>query len=202
MRLRAHGLVGRAGDRTLFDGLDLEVGEGETVVVRGPSGCGKTLLLRALAGLDPLAGGRVTLGDRTPEQLGMPSWRAEVTWVSQDVPGLPGTPRDFLGVVGRLAARRARTVDDPVAIASSWGLAMTAWDQPWSRLSGGERQRVHLAVAVAGRPAVLLLDEPTSALDPEATRAVEATLADRACVWVTHDADQAWRVAAHTVELG
>lgn len=192
--LRVEGLTVRVGDEVLFEGLTFSVGPEEALVVQGPSGSGKSRLLRALAGLDPIAGGTIRLGDNTPGALGMPAWRSRVTYVPQDVPGLPGAPADFLERVRSLAGARAE-VRAPPDLAASWGLPPEKWEQPWSRLSGGERQRAFLAVAVARGPDVLLLDEPTSAMDPATVRSVEASLSEHRCVWVTHDPDQAARIA-------
>lgn len=186
----------------LFDGLSLAVGPRDRLVVQGPSGAGKSQLLRMLATLDVADAGEITLDGRTPEAWGATHWRAEVTYVAQRIPLLTGTPADHRDLVGRLAAQRGRTTLDPVDLAQGWGLPTKAWDRPWASLSGGEAQRAALAVAVARCPAVLLLDEPTSALDPDSVRLVEASLADRAIVWVTHDPAQAERVATDVLELG
>ncbi len=193
--LTATGLGRRVEQRWLFRGLDLIV-DG-VVVVRVPSGTGKTTLLRALAWLDVLDEGQLALDGAAPESLGGPAWRRRVTLVPQVPPTLPGRPVEFL----ERAARFRVGVDDAVAVAEEWRLPREAWERRWAKLSGGERQRILLAMAVAGAPDVLLLDEPTSALDPEATAAVEASLAGRPCVWVTHDPAQAARVADRIVEL-
>ncbi len=201
MILSARGLTRRVGDRVLFAGLDLEVGPGLACRVAGPSGSGKTQLLRCLARLSPLDEGTVTLGGRTSEAWGAPAWRAEVCYVAQRPPSLAGTAAEQVARVAGLAAQRGREAEDPVPIAERWGLPASAWRQPWTELSGGEQQRAWLALVLSRRPAVLLLDEPTSALDPEATVAVERTLAGRAVVWVTHDAAQAERVGGVAVRL-
>ena len=202
MELVATGLSRIVEERTLFDRLDLRLGPGEVLAVRGPSGCGKSTLLRALAGLDPLEAGSVTLDGRDPDAWGWPRWRAEVRYLAQKVPVFPGRPRDLVGLVRKLKGWADRTVTDPVEVARRWHLPQQTWDKPWSRLSGGEQQRVMLAMTLASEPTVLLLDEPTTGLDPEAVAAVEADLAGRTAVWVTHDVAQIERVAARTLELG
>jgi ABC-type iron transport system FetAB ATPase subunit len=196
----AQDLAAAAGGRALFAGLALRLDEGERLVVRGPSGCGKTTLLRMLAGLLP-GSGPVRLGGRAPAEWGFAAWRAEVTYVAQRPPALPGTPAEHAAVVARLHAQRGRAGDDPRAIAAAWGLPAAAWDQRWGSLSGGEQQRAALAIAVARRPSVLLLDEPTSALDPASAAAVEATLRTRRVVWVAHDPGVAVRIDAPSVAL-
>ena len=202
MKLRATSLSRTVEGRTLFDGLDLALSPGEVLAVRGPSGCGKTTLLRALAGLDPLESGTVTLDGRSPEQWGWPCWRAEVRYLAQKVPVFPGRPRALVDLVRKFKGWADRDVADPVELARRWQLLPETWDKPWSHLSGGEQQRVMLAVTLASEPTVLLLDEPTTGLDPEAVAAVEADLAGRAAVWVTHDEQQIARVAGRALELG
>ena len=195
VRFEVAGLCRQVEGRTLFDGLDFALEAGQLAVVRGPSGVGKSQLLRALAWLVPVTSGRVALDGRSPEEWGVPRWRAEVVYVPQAPAIFADTPAQHLEAIADLAVQRDRPADDPVALAAEWALPPDTWRREWSSLSGGERQRVALAVALSRRPSVLLLDEPTSALDPDARDAVEAALRGRTAVWVTHDAIQAERVA-------
>ena len=188
MDLEARRLSARAGERTLFEGLDLVLRSGERLVVVGPSGSGKTRLLRQLAWLDPLPSGE-------------PAWRVRVGYLPQAAPVLPGTPGILERRTARLRSRAGRREGLARERAARLGVTADAWDRPWSDLSVGERQRLHLAILLDGRPEVLLLDEPTSALDPDATRAVEYELAGRTAIWVTHSRSQARRLAAPLLEL-
>ena len=161
---------------------------GDCIAVRGPSGAGKTLLLRALADLDPNEG-LVCLDGRDRSTIAGPEWRRLVGYV----PAEPGWWADTVG-----------------AHFSEWTAALTfvrdlgfpeeAKIWPITRLSTGERLRLALIRALMVRPKVLLLDEPTAALDPASVAAVEALIATRvrvglAVLWVTHDAEQAKRIA-------
>lgn len=198
----ASGLRRSIVGRTLFEGVSLQLSPGEVVAVRGPSGAGKTQLLRQLAGLDPLQGGELSLDGRSQEEWGAQAWRAEVAYVPQLAPTLAGRPRDFAAQVEKLHAQRERTGDDPLELAVKWGIGEAEWDKEWRSLSVGERQRALLAVLLARRPRVLLLDEPTASLDPASVDAVEQSLAASTCVWVTHHAEQAARMATRVLELG
>jgi ABC-type iron transport system FetAB ATPase subunit len=197
----ATALRRQVGDRVLFQDLTLEVAAGEIVVVRGASGTGKTLLLRMLADLDPHEAA-LSLGGQTLQELGPTGWRRRVRHVAQDTPVHPGVPTDWWARVRALRSMAGLDLGDPVAISGRWGLEAEAWQRPWAQLSGGERQRIALSCALATAPDVLLLDEPTSALDPDAVAAVEADLAGRTVLLVTHDREQPQRLGARVLELG
>jgi putative ABC transport system ATP-binding protein len=161
---------------------------GEALAVRGPSGAGKTLLLRAVADLDPNEG-LVTLGGRDRSTIAGPEWRRLVGYV----PAEPGWWADTVSEhFGEWTAALAFVRD------LGFPEAAKAW--PITRLSTGERLRLALARALIVSPRILLLDEPTVALDVSSMTAVESLIKARmrtglAVLWVTHDAEQAKRVA-------
>src|SRR3982751_2981501 len=181
--------------------LDLEIAEGETLVLLGPSGCGKTTLLRIIAGLEtPDAGGGVFFGaqDVTP----LPIERRNVGMVFQSYALFPNmTVAENIGYGLKLrrvaAAERRSRVAELVALTGIGGLVNRSIDQ----LSGGQRQRVALARAVAVRPRVLLLDEPLAALDAKLKESLRDELADLlrrlgiTAVHVTHDQHEAFAIA-------
>lgn len=182
----------RFGEATGLRGITLTVGAGERVVLLGPSGSGKTTLLRAVAGLAPIAAGRVHV--RGVEVSAHPPERRDVAYLHQ-------TPLLFphLSVFENVAfPLRIRRVPEPAlrrratALLDAVRLGELAERRP-ATLSGGQRHRVALARAMAARPAVLLLDEPFSALDPVLRDEVRAaTLALQAgegvaLLAVTHD---------------
>ncbi len=190
------GAALRFGERTLWDGLDLDVAPGEFIAVLGPNGSGKTTLLRVLLGIQPLYAGEVLVEGRPPARgnraIGyIPQQKA----LAEDLPlrardlvgfGLDGH-RLGIGLRGR-AARRERVA----AALASVGAERYA-DAPVGRLSGGEQQRLRVAQALVGDPSVLLCDEPLLSLDL-AHQQVVSSLIDRrrrtantAVVFVTHE---------------
>lgn len=198
------------GDRTLWRGLDLDVGAGEFLVVLGPNGSGKTSLLKVLLGLRRPSAGTVTVNGRPPRR-----GSDLVGYVPQHRGVVPHTPlraRDLvrLGIDGhrwgpfRPRGEARRRVE---AVLRDVGAAPFA-DVPLELLSGGELQRVRVAQALATDPRVLLCDEPLLSLDAEHQRIV-AELVDRrrrehgtAVVFVTHEVDPVLPLADRVLDLG
>jgi ABC-type multidrug transport system ATPase subunit len=171
--------------------------------VAGPSGSGKSTLLRLLNRLaDPDSGAVRYRGtdvrERNPLEL-----RQEVCLVPQLPALLEGTVEDNVRYAASLAGRD----HDVPRLLDLAGLDGSFAARSADKLSVGEQQRAMLARALAMEPRVLLLDEPTSALDEDARRAVEATLlhlrerVNASTVLVTHDLDQARRMADWVVRL-
>lgn len=186
---------------TAVDGVDLTVPTGSILAVLGASGCGKSTLLRAIAGVEPLASGRVAWDGR---DLGrVPTHRRGFALMFQD-----GQLFDHLSVAGNVGyalrrrggpgrdERRAR-VEELLDLA---GLAGYAARMPRT-LSGGERQRVALARSLAARPRLVLLDEPLSALDATLRERLAGDLrrilreSGTTAVLVTHDQEEAFATA-------
>jgi putative ABC transport system ATP-binding protein len=191
----------RAGAPVLRD-LDLDVGDGATVLL-GPSGAGKSTLLRLLNRLaDPDSGAVRFRGDDVRE-IDPRALRRRACLVPQLPAPLPGTVADNVRYGPSLVGREVA----PGRALELAGLSESYADRDATRLSVGEQQRVMLARALALEPEVLLLDEPTSALDEDTRAGVERTLADLgdrigvSMVMVTHDRDQARRLADRIVEL-
>ena len=194
-------LLSRAG-RLVLDGLTIRIPPGVSALV-GPSGSGKSTVLRLLDRLaDPDAGTVRYLG-RDVRDLDPLALRREVTLVPQLPALLPGTIAGNLEFAAELAGREP----DVERLLGLAGLDPSFADRDVAQLSVGERQRAMLARALALEPRVLLLDEPTSALDGEARTAVEATIGrlaedlDVSIVLVTHDEEQARRLAGTIVRI-
>lgn len=186
----------RFGERTLWEGLDLDVAPGEFVAVLGPNGSGKTTLLRVLLGLQALHAGEVAVDGRppargsraigyVPQQKALPE---DLTLRATDLVGLGlDGHRWGIGLRGRADRReRVRAALESVG-ATQYAVA------PVGRLSGGEQQRLRVAQALVGDPAVLLCDEPLLSLDLAHQRVVTSLIdqrrrsADTAVLFVTHE---------------
>jgi zinc/manganese transport system ATP-binding protein len=184
------------GDRTLWDGLDLDVGAGEFIAVLGPNGSGKTSLLRVLLGLQKLTSGTVRVAGAAPgrgnRNIGyIPQQRvidSTLALRGRDLVGLGYDGHRWgLGVFGRRA--RSRNVEAALADVGATGFA----DRPVGLLSGGEQQRLRVAQALVNDPRVLLCDEPLLSLDLAHQAAVSNLIAERrhaantAVLFVTHE---------------
>ncbi|MCP8938751.1 ABC transporter ATP-binding protein [Alsobacter sp. SYSU M60028] len=189
-------------------GIDLDVAEGEFVVLLGPSGCGKTTTLRCIAGLEDVSGGSIEVGghvvsepDRSvpPErrQIGM-VFQSYAIWPHMTVAQNVTFGLKLQKLPAEVVSRRLRSALELV------GLEDYA-ERHVSQLSGGQQQRVALARAVALEPKVLLFDEPLSNLDAKLRERMRFELRQLqqrlgiTSIYVTHDQQEAMVVADRIV---
>ncbi len=187
---------------TATDDLDLEIEQGEFLVLLGPSGCGKTTTLRCLAGLETPDTGRVSLGDRTvfdsARRVNLPPDKRSIGMVFQSYALWPHmTVRKNIGYP--LRARKlkhglaAGWIEETAALVDCSELL----DRYPAQLSGGQQQRVALARGLVARPDLMLFDEPLSNLDARLRDLVRAQLHELherlrfTAVFVTHDQSEA-----------
>jgi ABC-2 type transport system ATP-binding protein len=158
-------LVKRYAERTVVDGLDLEIASGEVFALLGPNGAGKTTTVEILEGFRRRDAGTVEVLGVDPER-GTNEWRARIGVVLQGSGAFDElTPTECL-------KQFASVFDNPLPIADALavvGLTDSA-TQRIAKLSGGQRRRLEVACGIVGRPELLFLDEPTTGLDPEARR--------------------------------
>ncbi|MEU6486459.1 ABC transporter ATP-binding protein [Streptomyces sp. NPDC046887] len=196
----------RFGGRLALDAVDLAVADHETVCVLGPSGSGKSTLLRAVAGLQPVDGGRVLLDGA--DQSGVPVHRRGVGLMFQDHQLFP--QRDVGGNVafglrmrGAAKGEQARRVGELLELVGLPGAERRAV----ARLSGGEQQRVALARALAPSPRLLMLDEPLGQLDRGLRERLVVELRQlfgrlgTTVLAVTHDQGEAFALADRVVVM-
>jgi len=172
--------------------FELEVADGEFMVLVGPSGCGKTTALRMVAGLEDISAGTLRIGDRVVNDVS-PKGR-DIAMVFQNYALYPHmTVRQNIGFSLKLRklpkSEIKKKVDEVVEL-----LGLTAWvDQKPRRLSGGQRQRVAMGRAIVREPSVFLMDEPLSNLDAKLRAQMRAEVAriqrklGVATLYVTHD---------------
>ncbi len=183
-------------DRAAVEKLDLEVADGEFMVLVGPSGCGKSTSLRMLAGLEEVNSGNIFIGDRDVTDL--PPKDRDIAMVFQNYALYPHmTVADNMGFALKMqntpkAERQTRVAE----AARLLGLEDFLNRKP-KALSGGQRQRVAMGRAIVRQPQVFLMDEPLSNLDAKlrvSTRTQIAALQRRlgvTTVYVTHDQTEA-----------
>jgi multiple sugar transport system ATP-binding protein len=179
-------------DTPAVDKLDLDIQDGEFVVLVGPSGCGKSTSLRMLAGLEEVNSGNIRIGDRDVTHL--PPKDRDIAMVFQNYALYPHmTVGDNMGFSLKMAGvpkdEQKRRVSEAAKL-----LGLEDYvDRKPKALSGGQRQRVAMGRAIVREPQVFLMDEPLSNLDAKlrvSTRAQIATLQKRlgiTTVYVTHD---------------
>jgi putative spermidine/putrescine transport system ATP-binding protein len=205
-RLQLTALTKTYGDVRAVAGVDLDIGEGELVVLLGPSGCGKTTTLRMIAGFVAPTAGEIRLGGRDITR--QPPWKRNTGLVFQSYALFP-----HLTAAGNIAfGMRMRNVPQPridaklaevLRLVRLEGLS----DRLPRELSGGQQQRVALARALVIEPDILLLDEPLSNLDAKLRAEVRVEIRELqrklglTTVMVTHDQEEALTMADRLVVM-
>ena len=201
----------RRGERAIVSGISFSASRGEVLALMGASGAGKTTILRAIAGLDPIAAGAVVV-----DGLALKPGRLERGQAMRELHRRVGMVFQFHHLFEHMTAHRnvwlapvhvmhvSRADAEARAheLLVSLGVGARSAAMP-HELSGGEAQRVAIARALAVEPPLLLMDEPTASLDPARRGELAATLRQlaaqgRTIVVATHDAEFA-RAAAHRV---
>ena len=205
-RLELTGLTKTYGDVRAVAGVDLDIAQGELVVLLGPSGCGKTTTLRMIAGFVVPTAGSIRLGGRDITR--QPPWKRNTGLVFQSYALFP-----HLSVADNIAfGLRMRKLAPPSIVARlSEVLRLVRLEGLSERLpgelSGGQQQRVALARALVIEPDILLLDEPLSNLDAKLRQEVRVEIRELqkklglTTVMVTHDQEEALTMADRLVVM-
>lgn len=180
------------GDRKAVDNLNLDIADGEFLVVVGPSGCGKSTSLRMLAGLEPADEGSIFIGDR--DATGVPPRERDVAMVFQNYALYPNmTVEGNMSFALRNRGMGKKETRRRVQEAAEMLELTDLLDRKPAVLSGGQRQRVAMGRAIVRDPAVFCMDEPLSNLDAKlrvSTRSQILSLQKKlrtTTVYVTHD---------------
>jgi multiple sugar transport system ATP-binding protein len=194
-------------DRTkVIHGINVEIADGEFVVLVGPSGCGKSTLLRMIAGLEEISGGTISIGEREVNRL--PPKDRDIAMVFQNYALYPHmTVHDNMAFSLKLRKADKSVIAERVGKAAEI-LNLTPYLQRYPRqLSGGQRQRVAMGRAIVRDPQVFLFDEPLSNLD--AKLRVQMRIEIKALhqrlktttIYVTHDQIEAMTMADRIVVM-
>ncbi|KIQ14366.1 ABC transporter ATP-binding protein [Rhodococcus sp. MEB064] len=202
-RFTISGLTKTYGSTKVVDGLDIDIEQGEFLVLLGPSGCGKTTTLRCLAGLETPQGGRISFKDRTvfdaDQRVDVPAHKRNIGMVFQSYALWPHMtvrrnikyPLDVRGLTKSFGPGAVEAAADMVDCGA-------LLDRYPSQLSGGQQQRVAVARGLVARPDLILFDEPLSNLDARLRDQVRSQIhrlhreLGFTAVFVTHDQSEAF----------
>ncbi len=187
-------------------GVNLDVADGEFVVLVGPSGCGKSTTLRMVAGLESISAGKLYIDDR--EVNDMPPKDRDIAMVFQSYALYPHmTVRDNLAFALKLRGTPREEIDKRVNVAAATLGIESFIDRTPRQLSGGQRQRVALGRAIVRQPKVFLFDEPLSNLDAQLRVQMRREIArlhqdlKATMIYVTHDQVEAMTLGDRIVVM-
>lgn len=197
-------VIKRYGQHQAVHGINLDIQDGEFVVLVGPSGCGKSTTLRMIAGLEDISGGEVKIGGRVVNDL--PPRERNISMVFQNYALYPHmTVRENLGFSLKIAKRPEAEIERAVTEAAQiLGLDELLERKP-AALSGGQRQRVAMGRAIVRQPDVFLFDEPLSNLDAKLRTQMRVEIkklhqkVGNTVIYVTHDQVEAMTLADRIV---
>src|SRR5262245_8567473 len=194
------------GTSQVIHGVDIDIGDGEFVVLVGPSGCGKSTLLRMVAGLENITAGEIRIGDRVVNNL--PPKQRDVAMVFQNYALYPHmTVAANMGFSLRLRGASRQEISNRVQRAAAI-LGLGPYLERYPRqLSGGQRQRVAMGRAIVRDPQVFLFDEPLSNLDAKLRVQMRTEIKElhqrlkTTTIYVTHDQIEAMTMADKIVVM-
>ena len=213
--LKIRGLKKSFGNNTVLKGVDLDIMEGEILVIVGPSGGGKTTLLRVITGLETCEEGTIEIaGDvlckngKYVDKKSINTIRKNIGLVFQGFNLFPhkSVLENIIEAPTRvLGEKKENAIENAIEILTFLGLADKAKNYP-CELSGGQKQRVAIGRALALNPKLMCFDEPTSALDPSLTKDVATLIKSlsqkgMSMLIITHDMEFAKLVSNKIVSM-
>ena len=206
-RVRLEGIRKMYQDSTVaVHGVDLDVADGEFVVLVGPSGCGKSTTLRMIAGLESITSGKLMIGDRVVNDV--PPKDRDIAMVFQSYALYPHmTVRNNLAFALKLRGNSRAEIEKRVDQAATILGIHDLLDRTPRQLSGGQRQRVALGRAIVRQPQVFLFDEPLSNLDAQLRVQMRREIARlhqelaATMIYVTHDQVEAMTLGDRIVVM-
>jgi len=206
VRLEGVRKIYQDGGHVAVHGVDLEVADGEFVVLVGPSGCGKSTTLRMIAGLESITAGRLYIGDRLVNDVA-PKER-DIAMVFQNYALYPHmSVRENMAFALKLRSLPSAEIDARVRRAAETLALQDVLDRKPRQLSGGQRQRVAVGRAIVREPAVFLFDEPLSNLDAKLRVQTRREIAKlhrdlgATMIYVTHDQVEAMTLGDRIVVM-
>jgi multiple sugar transport system ATP-binding protein len=199
-------IVKRYGSVQVIHGVDVEIADGEFVILVGPSGCGKSTLLRMIAGLEAISDGEIAIGGKVVNNVA-PKDR-DIAMVFQNYALYPHkNVADNMGFSLKIKGRPRAEIDAKVRKAAEILDLTKLLDRFPRQLSGGQRQRVAMGRAIVRDPQVFLFDEPLSNLDAKLRVAMRVEIKElhqrlgTTIVYVTHDQIEAMTMADKIVVM-
>lgn len=192
------------GDVTAIKQADLEVKDGEFLVLIGPSGCGKTTMLKMVNRLIPLTTGTLFINDKRISDYNINELRWNIGYVLQQIALFPHlTIAENIAIVPELKKWKRPQIDERIKeVMELAGIDYESFkDRLPGELSGGQQQRIGVIRALAADPDILIMDEPFSALDPISREKLQDEFIDiqrqikKTIIFVTHDMQEALKLA-------
>ncbi|RWA79574.1 MAG: sn-glycerol-3-phosphate ABC transporter ATP-binding protein UgpC [Mesorhizobium sp.] len=205
-QVAVRNIIKRYGSVQVIHGVNVDVAEGEFVILVGPSGCGKSTLLRMIAGLETISAGEISIGGRVVNDV-LPKDR-DIAMVFQNYALYPHkNVADNMGFSLKIKGRPKTEINAKVKKAAEILDLGKLLDRFPKQLSGGQRQRVAMGRAIVRNPQVFLLDEPLSNLDAKLRVAMRLEIKElhqrlgTTIVYVTHDQVEAMTMADKIVVM-
>ena len=204
--IKLHAVEKWFDDLQVIKGIDLEIMDGEFIILVGPSGCGKSTLLRMIGGLEDTSRGSIILDDA--DVTDQPPSKRGLSMVFQSYALYPHmTVRENMGFSLKVAGTQKEEIDNKVGEAAQILKLEQLLDRRPKDLSGGQRQRVAIGRSIVRAPTAFLFDEPLSNLDASLRVEMRVELASlhqtlkTTMVYVTHDQVEAMTLADRIVVL-